>query len=96
MDEASVLDWFRQHLFLGFGVRAALVIPAANLVVDLGLDSLDLMNLMFDIEDKFGLEIFGGSESDGPSYDQAETVGDAIRYILQHVSDDQSSSFRMK
>lgn len=92
MDEARLLDWFREHLFLEFGIRKDYVVPAADLLADLGLDSLDEMNLMFDIEEGFDLEIFMDSDTELPNYEQIRTVGDAIQFLRCRLKDGPSAS----
>ena len=83
MDETKILDWFRSHLFLKYGIREELVAPPAKLVTDLALDSLDLMSFMFAVEEEFGLEIFMNDEDD---YGEIRTVADAIGYILRELN----------
>ena len=89
MDETKLLDWFRCHLFAEHGIRKELVTPTADLLVDLGLDSIDQMNLMFEIEEEFDLESFLGPEDD---YDQIRTIGEAIQYILRQLNNGPSPS----
>jgi acyl carrier protein len=89
VDETKILDWFRGHLFVKHGVRKELVTPTADLLADLGLDSIDQMNLMFEVEEEFGLEIFMNADHD---YDEIRTIGDAIRYIMRQLNDGSSSS----
>lgn len=86
MDETSLLNWFREQLWLQVGVRKHLVTPAADFLVDLGLDSLDDMNLLLCIEEEFDIEILFGPESESKNFDKARTVGDAIHYVLTRVS----------
>jgi acyl carrier protein len=50
---------------------------ASNFVADLKADSLDLVELVMEFEDNFGVQI--------PEADQAKimTVGDAVKYITE-------------
>ncbi len=50
---------------------------ASNFVADLKADSLDLVELVMEFEDHFGVQI--------PEADQAKimTVGDAVKYITE-------------
>ncbi len=52
-----------------------------SFVNDLGADSLDTVELMMDIEDKFDLSI--------PEEDAQKilTIGDAIKYVEEHCGD---------
>ncbi len=49
-----------------------------RLVEDLGADSLDAVEIMFALEEKFGLEI------DDEAALQMKTVGDLVNYIEAH------------
>ena len=55
------------------------IIPEANLVGDLGLNSLDVMNLVMEFEDAFGIEI--------PDEDIGRfmTVQDVVEYVEDKV-----------
>jgi acyl carrier protein len=85
LDEAKVLEWFRQLLNSKYGLRKDVVIPTADFLNDLGLDSLDEMNLMFDIEEEFDIVIFMGEKVDQASYERVRTVDDAIQYIASRL-----------
>ncbi len=64
------------------GVELEQVVDSANFQSDLGADSLDIVELIMEFEQKFGLEI-----SDEDAGDNIITVGDAIRYIEQNVKE---------
>ncbi|PUD34339.1 acyl carrier protein [Helicobacter pylori] len=60
-------------------VDAAQVTPEAEFVKDLGADSLDIVELIMALEERFGIEI---------SDEQAEkivNVGDVMRYIEKQL-----------
>ncbi len=60
-------------------IDASQVTPEAKFVKDLGVDSLDVVELIMALEEKFGIEI---------SDEQAEkivNVGDAMRYIEKQL-----------
>ena len=54
------------------------VVPTASFIDDLGAESLDLIELTFNLEDMFGLDI---SNEDTKNM---KTVGDVITYINFH------------
>ena len=85
MDEVKLLEWFRQLLNSKYGLRKDVVTPTADFLTDLGLDSLDEMNLMFDVEDEFDIGIFMGEEGDQTAYERVRTVGDAIQFIASRL-----------
>ena len=49
-----------------------------RLVEDLGADSLDAVEIMFSLEEEFGMEI------DDDSAQTIKTVGDLVKYIESH------------
>lgn len=60
------------------GVEAALLTPEANLMNDLGADSLDQVELIMGLEEKFDIVI---SDEDAG---KITTVQEAIDYINSH------------
>lgn len=49
-----------------------------RLVEDLGADSLDAVEIMFSLEEEYGMEI------DDESAQAIKTVGDLVNYITEH------------
>jgi acyl carrier protein len=60
------------------GVDEAKVTPDARFREELGADSLDLVELIMEFEEKFGAEI---SDEDAQ---KITTVGEAVEYIKSH------------
>ncbi|WP_326682617.1 acyl carrier protein [Helicobacter pylori] len=61
------------------GIDVSQVTPEAKFVEDLGVDSLDIVELIMALEERFGIEI---------SDEQAEkivNVGDVMRYIEKQL-----------
>lgn len=75
----AVLEAIREHLG-GRGLDPAKVVPEADLLGDLDLDSLDTMELTLGLEEKFGIEI-PDQELEGLS-----TVADAVGLVERKLS----------
>ncbi|RKX28352.1 MAG: acyl carrier protein [Candidatus Zixiibacteriota bacterium] len=76
----SVENDVKEIIIEQLGVEADQVTPGAKFVDDLGADSLDTVELVMALEEKFEIEI--------PD-DEAEkiaSVGDAINYISDHAN----------
>lgn len=68
----------RSFVAESLGVDAAKVIESARFVEDLGADSLDLVEMIMAVEEKFEVTI-----SDSNS-EQIQTVGALINYIINY------------
>lgn len=53
--------------------------PEKSLIKDLGADSLDMVELMMDVEDEFDLAIPEGEAQ------KIVTIADAIKYVEEHT-----------
>ncbi len=73
-DQQEVLDTIKTHL-ASRGIEADTVTPQADLFNDLGLDSLDTVELTLALEEQYGIEI-PDSDLEGVA-----TVNDAIALI---------------
>jgi acyl carrier protein len=73
---SSVKDLIVEHL----GVSEAQVTSDATFVDDLGADSLDIVELVMALEEKFSIEI---SDDDAQ---KIAKVNDAVQYIVDHQS----------
>ena len=60
------------------GVEESQVTPESSFKDDLGADSLDVVELVMELEDEFDLEI---SDEDA---EKISTVGDVVKYIEAH------------
>jgi acyl carrier protein len=77
---ATIAERVKQIIVDKLGVDATEVLDGANFIQDLGADSLDTVELIMEFEKEFQVAI--------PD-EQAEkitTVGEAIKYLTEHVS----------
>ncbi|UTR10911.1 MULTISPECIES: acyl carrier protein [Evansella] len=75
---AAILDRVAKIVSDRLGVDESEVKPEATFKDDLGADSLDVVELVMELEDEFDLEI---SDEDA---EKISTVGDVIQYIERH------------
>ena len=61
------------------GVEKEALVPEANLLDDLGADSLDVVELVMAIEEEFGIEV---PDSDA---ENIRTLGDIMTYVEARV-----------
>ncbi|MBP1733525.1 MAG: acyl carrier protein [Deltaproteobacteria bacterium] len=76
---SSVAEKVKKMIVEQLGVSEAEVVPEAKFIDDLGADSLDIVELVMALEDVYGIEI---PDEDA---EKIETVGDAIKYIEEHM-----------
>jgi len=80
MAENNVFEQVKAIIVDKLGVDEAKVVSAARFREDLEADSLDLVELIMEFEEKFGGEI---------SDDEAQkitTVGEAVNYLQSHMN----------
>lgn len=77
MDRAQALSELQSILVEQLGVDASEVVETASFQEDLNADSLDLVEMIMEMEDKFGVKI--------PDEDAEKivTVGNAVDYIVE-------------
>lgn len=76
---ADVLERVTKIIVDRLVVEETEVVPAASFKEDLGADSLDVVELVMQLEDEFEMEI---SDEDA---EKIATVGDAVTYIESHL-----------
>jgi acyl carrier protein len=79
MNRDEVFDLVRGHLAEELEVDAAKIGEGTRFKEDLDADSLDLYELVMELEDRYGISV--------PEEQAAriETVGDAVSFVLEHA-----------
>jgi acyl carrier protein len=75
----EVFERIRAHLSEELGIDASKIEEGSRFKEDLEADSLDLVELVVELEDRYGIRM---------AEDQAEhvrTVGDAVDFVLAHA-----------
>ena len=76
----SAADKIKNIIIDKLGVEESRIVPEASFLDDLGADSLDVVELIMELEEEFALEI-PDEDAEGIT-----TVGSAIDYINKHTS----------
>ena len=78
-EQINVLEKVKKIVIEHLGVEAEKVTEASNFIDDLGVDSLDTVELVMVFEEEFGCEI------PDEEAEKILTVGDAVKYIEAHI-----------
>jgi acyl carrier protein len=67
----------RVHTIIGqqLGLELTSIVPEANLLDDLGADSLDVVELVMALEEEFGIEV------PDDAVENIRTIGDIVTYL---------------
>jgi acyl carrier protein len=76
----GVLERIRAHLADELGIDRGIVEESSRFKEDLEADSLDLVELVVELEDHYGIRI-GEDEAE-----RIKTVGQAVDFVTSHVS----------
>ncbi|AMB96984.1 acyl carrier protein [Aerococcus urinaeequi] len=79
MAESTTFEQVAALIVERFGVEASSVTPEMSFTDDLGADSLDVVELVMELEDNFGIQI-----SDDDDVEEIKTVADIVKYIDSH------------
>ena len=71
----AITDDVKAIIVEQLGVKPEEVTPAASFIDDLGADSLDTVELVMALEEKFGIEI---PDEDA---EKMRTVGESVKYV---------------
>ncbi len=75
-----MFEEFKKLLIEQMNIDEADIKPEAELIADLGINSLELADLIFSCEDKFSIEI---AEED---YRKFITVSDVVAFLESHAA----------
>ncbi len=79
MTHAEVLEMIRNHLAEELEVEVAAISEQSRFKEDLDADSLDLYELVMELEDRYGIAV---SEEQAA---RIKTVGDAVGFVIAHA-----------
>ncbi len=79
MSRDEVLDLVRSHLSEELEIDAARISEGTRFKEDLDADSLDLYELVMELEDRYGISV---SEEQAA---KIKAVGDAVDFVLEHA-----------
>jgi len=79
MDREDVMKLVREHLVTELEVDGERITPETRFREDLDADSLDLYELVMELEDRYGIRV---SEEEAA---EIETVGDAVDFVTARV-----------
>jgi len=79
MKREEVMKLVRDHLVAELGVSAEEIAPETRFKEDLDADSLDLYELVMELEDRYEIRV---SEEEAAGI---ETVGDAVDFVCERV-----------
>lgn len=80
MSSEEVFEKVKETIIEQIGVTDTAVTMEASFIDDLGADSLDIVELIMALEEKFDMEI---PDADA---EKIVTVGDVVEYIKEHVA----------
>jgi len=79
VDRKEIMGKVRKIISEKLGVEEEKVVEEAKLIDDLGADSLDLVDLIMDLENEFGVKV------DDSDIEKISTVGEVVDYITRKL-----------
>ena len=79
MDRPEVMTLVREHLSTELEIDAARIEEGTRFKEDLDADSLDLYELVMELEDRYGISVSEEQAS------RIRTVGDAVDFVVAHA-----------
>ena len=79
LSRADVLEKVREHLSIELEIPLGQISEETKLRDDLDADSLDLYELVMELEDTYGISV---SEEEAA---EIETVGDAVNFVAERL-----------
>jgi acyl carrier protein len=79
MERQQVFELVRDHLAEELEVDPGRITEGTRFKDDLGADSLDLYELVMELEDRYGIDVSEEQAS------RIETVGDAVSFVLERA-----------
>ncbi|MFH1904135.1 MAG: acyl carrier protein [bacterium] len=77
MDKQEIIDKINQVFEESFEIKKEKLLPQANIFEDLGLDSLDVVDLVVALQQKFGIKI-----RDDQRLRNIRTLEDIYKFVL--------------
>lgn len=82
MDDSEIFNKVVEVLVDNFHIDGSTVTTDSNLVDDLGLDSVDIMDSLYFLEDKFGAKLL----DEGPEASfSVKTIGDVVLHVRAKI-----------
>lgn len=79
MDRKEIMEKVKKIISEKLGIEEEKVVEEAKLIDDLGADSLDLVDLIMDLENEFNVKV------DDSDIEKISTVGEVVDYISKKL-----------
>ena len=79
MDRNAIFNKVREFILMQLPIDEGKVVESARMIEDLGADSANLMMLIMDLEEAFGMTV------EDEALGTIKTVGDIVDYIQKRI-----------